>query len=238
MEEKETKGDVSFDTFNPKVSAAPPEKAEEAVTLSSYDIFEKCIRRAENLISFHTTTDKVVGISEEHYCDSFRAAVVLTISALDAFIRKVLVSEVRKAITDKKPLVPKLGDYIKSLLDQDKLLEAARNYDLLERVEVAIKADFETKSFQGEHNINKFMEMVGHKEIFSQVAVQVDINEKNLRKKLAIFTNRRHVIAHSGDYDLNANPHKENSIDKKYAEECIKAVSIFAKTIHEIVEKK
>jgi hypothetical protein len=237
MEEKQTKGDIGADTFNPLVSAAPVEKPGDA-TLSSYDVFEKCIRRAENLVSFQASTDKIEGLSEEHYCDSYRAAVVLSISALDAFIRKVLVSEIRKAISGKQPLVPKLGDYIKSLLDQDKLLDAARKYDLLEQVENAIKIDFETKSFQGELKIASFMEMVGHKEIFSQVSVKVNVNEKNLRRNLSLYTTRRHVIAHSGDYDLNSNPHKENAIDKKYADECISTVKVFAKTIHEIVENK
>jgi hypothetical protein len=138
----------------------------------------------------------------------------------------------------KKPLPAKLSDYLKNLLTQDKLLEAARKSDLLEKVEDAVKADFETKSFQGEWKITSFLEMVGHKDIFSEVSVEADINEKNLRKKLNLFTNRRHIIAHSGDYDLNQSPHSENTIDKRYASECVDTVRLFAKTINEIIEEK
>jgi hypothetical protein len=162
----------------------------------------------------------------------------LTISALDAFVRKLVISEIVKMIADKRPLNSKLSDYLKRLLNQDKLLEAARNYDLIERVEEVIKSDFETKSFQGEWKITSYMEMVGYKDIFSEVSVKVDINEKNLKRKLSIFTSRRHIIAHSGDIDLNQNPHKENIIDKKYANQCVETVRLFAKTINDIIEKK
>jgi len=235
--ERETKGKIDKDIDNPKVDAASADSIEETVSLSSLEVFEKCITRAENLISFHTSTEKIEEISEEHYCDCFRAAIVLSISALDAFIRKLVISEIIKAISDKKPLNVKLSEYLKGLLNQDKLLEAARNYDLLEKVEEAIKQDFETKSFQGEWKISSYMEMVGYKDIFSEVSVKVDINEINLKRKLGVFTSRRHIIAHSGDYNLNQNPPQENTIDKKYATGCVEIVRLFANTINEIIER-
>lgn len=238
MKEKETKGNIDKDKVNPNVDSISAESVEEIVTLNSYEVFEKCIKRSENLISFHSSTEEIQEISDQHYCDCYRSAVVLSISALDAFVRKVVISEIIKSISGNQQLNSKLTEYVKGLLNQDKLLEAARNYDLLEKVEKAIKSDFETKSFQGEWKISSYMEMVGYKDIFSEVSIKVDINEKNLKRKLSLFTSRRHIIAHSGDYDLNQNPHKENIIDKKYATECVSIVRLFAKTIHEIIEKK
>lgn len=238
MKNLETKGKIDKGVVNPAVDEASTSSLEENITLSSYEVFEKCITRAENLISFHIATEEIQEISDEHYCDCYRAAVVLSISALDAFVRKVVISEIINQIASKKPLNNKLSDYLKGLLNQDKLLEAARNYDLIDRVEEAIKSDFETKSFQGEWKITSYMEMVGYKDIFAEVSMTVDINEKNLKRKLGVFTSRRHIIAHSGDYNLNQNPHNENSIDKKYAEQCVETVRLFAKTIHQIIEKK
>ena len=238
MNEKETKGSIAKKAKNPKVDFVSIEEDETDNSLGPFEVFEKCIKRSENLISFHSSTEKIEEISEQHYCDCYRAAVVLSISALDAFVRKIVISEITKIIADKNPLNIKLKDYVKGLLNQDKLLEAARNYDLLEKVENAIKSDFETKSFQGEWKISSYMEMVGHKDIFSEVSIKVDINERNLRKRLNEFTNRRHIIAHSGDYDLNQSPHIENGIDKKFADECVKTVRLFAKTTHDIIEKK
>lgn len=239
MSEKETKGGKTKGKDNPNVDAVSSAEKDESKSISSYDIFEKCVVRAENLISMHDSTEKVEEISDEHYCDCYRAAVVLTISALDAFVRKVVISEIRNVISDTtKAVNSDLADYIKKLLNQDKLLDAARNYNLLEKVEQAVKDDFETKSFQGEWKITFYLKMVGYKDIFSDVSVKADINESNLKRKLNVFTNRRHVIAHSGDYNLNQVPHKENEITKKYAKECIDTVRLFASTIHDIIENK
>lgn len=238
MTEKETKGGIKKGKENPQVDEASIDTSVDTSTLSSFEIFDKCIKRAENLVSVHDSTDKIEEISDQHYCDFYRAAVVLSISALDAFIRKVIISEIAKILSSNTVLNDKLSEYIKNLLNQDKLLEAARKYDLLERVEKAVKEDFETKSFQGEWKITSFLEIVGYKNIFSEVSIKVDINERNLKKKLNIFTNRRHIIAHSGDYDLNQNPHIENDIDKAFAKDCIETVRLFAKTINEIIENQ
>ena len=239
MKEKVTKGGIKGGSDNPNVSAISSVTADETKSITSFEVFEKCIIRAENLISVHDSTEKIDEISDEHYCDCYRAAVVLSISALDAFVRKVVVSEIRKIISDtSKPMNPELSEYVKNLLNQDKLLEAARKYNLLDKVEEAVKTDFETKSFQGEWKITQYLKMVGYKDIFSEVSIKADINEKNLKSKLNIFTNRRHIIAHSGDYNLNQTPHKENDIDKSYASECIQIVRLFATEIHEIIDNK
>jgi len=206
-------------------------------TLTSFDIFIRCIKRAENLVNYESSKEKGIEFSDEHLCDSYRAAIVLSISALDAFIRTLVISEIRTQLSNnKKPLNAKLATYIKNLLSQDILLEAARNYDLLERVEKTVREDFETKSFQGEWKISTYLELVGYNDVIQEVAIKANVNEKNLRRQLNVFTTRRHIIAHSGDYNLNQLPHKENDIKQEYAEECIKIVKLFAENITKIVK--
>jgi len=207
-------------------------------TLNVYDIFVRCIKRAENLVFFQNLSDQKGNLTDEHLCDSLRASIVLSISALDAFIRALVVSEIKKQLSNSKTkLNVRLLEYIKNLLNQDTLLDAARNYDLMEKVEKAVREDFETKSFQGEWKISSYLELVGYKDVFQEVSILANINEKNLRKNLTIYTTRRHIIAHSGDYNLNQFPPTENKICKEDAEECIKIVKLFAEKIHEIVSK-
>lgn len=215
------------------------EKSDNNIDSSSYGVFKKCIKRAENLIHVNESTksNDSVNIEETHYCDCYRACIVLSISALDAFIRKMLINQIIYKLSSKAPLNNQLSEYIKSLLNQDELFKAARELDLSERVEKAVKEDFEKKSFQGDWKISKYMNYLGFKNIFSEVSKKKDINEGNLRKDLKMYTDRRHVIAHSGDYNLNQTPIIENSIDREFAENCIKAVSNFAKAINEIIEE-
>ena len=206
--------------------------------ISSYQIFEKCIQRSKNLLFIRESTDQNEAILEEHYCDCYRASIVLSISALDAFIRKVIISEILNILNSNKRLEKGLSLYIKNLLGQDSLLEAARKHDLSARVEKAIKEDFQKKSFQGEWKISHHMEMIGHKNIYKKVSEEEDINEGRLRANLMKYTKRRHVIVHSGDYDLNSSPFDEMNIDRKFAESCIETVTVFAKGIHKIIEDK
>jgi len=85
MSNTETKGGSSGGANNPNVNAAPSSDDSEVKSITAYDVFEKCIVRTENLISVNDSTKEIEAISEEHYCDCYRAVVVLTISALDAF---------------------------------------------------------------------------------------------------------------------------------------------------------
>lgn len=215
------------------------EKSDNNIDSSSYGVFKKCIKRAENLIHVNESTksNDSVNIEETHYCDCYRACIVLSISALDAFIRKMLITKIINKLSSEEPLNKELSEYIKKILNNDELLMAARKFDLLDRVEKAIKAEFEKQSFQGDRKISNFMKYLGYENIFLEVSKKKDVNEGNLRKDINLYTERRHVIAHCGDYKLNQTPIIENSIDREFAESCIKAVSDFAKAINEIIEE-
>ncbi len=241
MNNKETKGGGRLTKKNLKSShtgnSGTLSEVEISPKLTPYDIFQRCIKRAQNLIDFHSS-DKESEIAE-HFCDAYRAAIVLSISALDAFIRSIVTERINNILLDNtKELPEKLALYLKNLLNQDKLLLAARKYNLHEVVDKHIKEDFGTKSFQGEWKIKTFMELVGYNNIFKQVSDKADISETNLMKKLEIYTQRRHIIAHSGDYDLNNTDQKENSINKEFAEDCVGLVNKFAKHVNEIYLKK
>jgi hypothetical protein len=241
MNKKETKGGGRYSKKNANSSQTgdcnPVDIKVITSKLTPHDIFVRCIKRAQNLIDFHSD-DKGSDI-QEHFCDAYRAAIVLSISALDAFIRSIVTEKINNILLDNSKKLPdKLAIYLKNLLNQDKLLNAARKYNLNEVVDKHIKEDFGTKSFQGEWKIKKFMELIGYQNIFKQVSDKADISESNLLKKLEKYTQRRHVIAHSGDYDLNNTTQAENNITKMFAQDCVNIVNQFAKNVNEICQIK
>lgn len=236
MKEQETKGKINKNATNIAVNAILKKEVTQQKT-TSLDVFNQCIQRAENLISINEATKKIKSLTETHYCDCYRAAIVLSISALDAYIRKIVISEIIRIISDKGEINAKLREYLKGLLSQDKLLDAARHANLNEVVEKAIIEDFEKKSFQGEWKISTYMALIGHDKIFSEICEKTNKNEKTLIKQLNIYTNRRHIIAHRGDYDFSQTPHKENEIDENYAKNCIKEIRFFVETLDKIIVK-
>lgn len=153
----------------------------------------------------------------------------LAISALDAFIRSFVVTRVRGLLANRSAVLPEsLSAQIKKFLKEDGLLEAARRDDLLDRVAKAFRDDFEKRSFQGTKNISEFLTLVGYDDIFHAVAISASMNEHALREELDRFTNRRHAIAHRGDYDLSQNPPRENAVTKEDAVDCVKIVRLIA----------
>ncbi len=208
-------------------------------TYSPYDIFNLSIKRAKNLIKIYSEAKKMGNLTADELSDAYRASIVLSISALDAFIRTFIISKIRKLIAKSEQKLPdSLIDKIKKFITSELLIEAARKNDLLDRVEKSFTADFDKKSFQGTKNIDEFMKMIGFKNIFHDISVKANINEETLKNDLDKYTVRRHMIVHKGDYDLAKMPPTENKITKKEVEECIKVVSNIAKYIHYLEKEK
>jgi hypothetical protein len=206
---------------------------EKATT--SYAVFELCVQRARNLVKLHTAAHGKAGKPEKYAADAHRAAIVLAVAALDAFVSEFVLSRTRGLLASKADPVPSsLRDYVKRFLKEDDLFDAARGDDLLERVDKAFRGDFDRRSFQGTKVIEEYLQMVGYKDMFKDVASKAHLNEDTLRDDLDRYTRRRHAIAHRGDYDLSQNPPKENVITKKDAEDCIRFVCLIAKHMDDL----
>ena len=231
---RETKGGGSEDApTTPETVSQIARVPSSSKPITSFAIFEMCIQRARNLVKLHEAAHGKAGKPERFTSDAHRAAIVLAISALDAFVRDFVITKVSVLLATKTRSLPNaLSAQILKFVDQPALLEAARKDDLLDRVEKAFRSDFEKKSFQGTKIIDEHMRLVGYEDIFRDLASKAGTNETNLKAELNKFTARRHAIAHRGDYDLNENPPKENVVTKKDAEDCIKLVCLVAKHMH------
>lgn len=230
---KKTKVDLSSTPVGSTKIPSPILSVPPSIT--PYDIFLRCIKRAENLINFHSE-DK--NPNEEHFCDAYRASVVLTIAALDAYTRTVTIIKIKEKLKKKPKVSDPLCQYIKSIMTHDGLLESAMNDSFFDEIEHQISDDFQKKSFQGERKISHYMELAGYTNIFGIVSKKNNSNEHNLKEAIDKFTKRRHTIAHGGDYDINQIPYKELEINKEFARECHKIVSAFTETLNEICFRK
>jgi hypothetical protein len=210
-----------------KITTVPPEERPHKFT--AFDLFDKCIERARNLLKIHAQAHGKQAKPERHLADCHRAAIVLSIAALDAYVRALVLNRITELLIDSgRELPAPLTARIKNFLNNDALLEAARKDDLVERVEKAFKNDFEKKSFQGLDVISEALELIGHSNVFHEIAIHKKLNEDTLRKELTHYTMRRHTIAHRGDYDLTQIPPKELTVTKAEAEACIKLVDNIA----------
>ena len=205
-------------------------------------IFNSGIKRAENLLSIDDSSagKKKLTITKDKLNDSYRAVIVLSISALDSFIKTYLGEEIRICLS-KGNLSSNLKQYIKDELfnkDKDSLVNSVLEPDFYDRVLEKFEEDFKNKSFQGQKLIDKYMKLAGVEQVFKQISKNANISADNLQSNLEIYTQRRHQIVHCGDHDLSQTEPTENMISKKDAQNCVKLVKTIAAEIHKMREKR
>lgn len=205
----------------------------------AFNIFNSSIKRAENLQSINKDAKgNKLKISKDKLLDSYRAVIVLSISALDAYIKTYLTSEIKKRINDRS-LSKDLKHYIKDeLFNKETLYNAVLESDFIEKVIEKFDVDFEKRSFQGQKSIDKYMKLAGIDQVFKEITRSANVSPDNLLSDLERFTNMRHLIVHCGDHDLNQTELTENNISEKDAKECINLVKLIASEIHKLSLKK
>jgi len=205
----------------------------------AFKIFNSSIARAENLLKINIDAQKnKLPISEDKLLDSYRAVIVLSISALDAYIKTFLIVEIKKSLGEKK-LSPDLKKYIKEeLFTKDTLHQFVLENNFYDKVIEKFDEDFEKRSFQGQKSIDKYMKIAGVNQVFKLVSKSADKSEDKLLSSIENFTQRRHLIVHCGDHDLTQTELTENKIEEKDASDCIKLVSLIVNEIHKISQKK
>ncbi len=210
------------------------EKSEQA-----FRIFNSGIKRAENLLSINlTSTEDTLSISEDKLEDSYRAVIVLGISALDAYIKTFLIVKIKKSLLERN-LSRDLKIYIKEeLFSKDELHQVVLENNFYEKVVAKFDQDFEKRSFQGQKSIDKFMKLAGFTQVFKQIANSADRSVDILLSSIEEYTQRRHLIVHCGDHDLTQTELTENKIKKEYASKCIDLVKLIVKEIHKISQSK
>ena len=213
--------------------AVPRAKAHEK-SERAFDIFNSSIKRAENLLYIDQDGLNQYNIENDKILDCYRAVIVLSISALDAYVKTFLIVEIRIRLEERN-LSSELKKYIKEeLFDKDTLHQHVLDNNFFEKVSERFDEDFEKKSFQGQKSIDKYMKLAGFDQVFKMVARSADKNADNLQSDIEKFTKRRHLIVHCGDHDLNQTELTESKISVDEASECIKLVKLIACEIHKL----
>lgn len=217
----------------------PQEKKGKDKSERAYKIFLSGIKRAENLHKINVDeTGQKLPILEDKILDSYRAVVVLSISALDAYVKTFLTAEIKQKITDRT-LSSDLKLYIKDeLFNKESLYHVVLDSDFIDKVIEKFDIDFEKKSFQGQKSIDKYMKLAGIGQVFKEITKSANVSLDNLIGNLERYTTMRHLIVHCGDHDLNQTILTENKICEQDAIDCIELVKLIATEIHKIYQAK
>ena len=140
---------------------------------------------------------------------------------------------------EKRDLSSELKQYIKEeLFTKETLYQCVLEKDFYDKVISKLDDDFEKKSFQGQKSIDKYMKLGGFDQVFRMISKSANISSDNLQSDIEKYTNRRHLIVHCGDHDLNQTELTEKDITEKEASDCINLVKLIAGEIHKLSKGK
>ena len=169
--------------------------------MSEHWVFQQNIRRSRALIATHVRLHNKRGKPAMVVSDIMRASVVLTVSAIDAYLHGVARRYAAKA-AQQNPVPPALLDMIKEWrLDPSEILELTLSEDGADRFAAKVEEHFADRTLQDPSKVEQVYRILGIPDIWQDVARRLGRPKDDLCRDFAAVVKRRHRIAHEADID-------------------------------------
>lgn len=158
--------------------------------------FRISISRVRNLVAIYSfVQSKTTGVLD--VSDVLRAALVLTVSALDYYVHEVVRIGMLEIHRGQRPEVPAFSRFQVSMASVRDGLNAATNNDDWLEGEIRLRHGY--KSFQQADNIADAIRLISDKKIWEEVSGCMRADAKNIKQKVNLIVERRNKIAHEAD---------------------------------------
>lgn len=217
--------------------------------MTAIEHFQSSITAADDLVAIYAELRRSRGLGRRGRLDADnldllslpRAAVVASLSALDAYVHAVIYERIPEVLKHEHVPLPlcelmasalpirngqTFRDAVPLLAAQDSLLE------LCLRVKERTLAFI---SYQAPEKIISGYELIGHADIFEAVSAiwpGPGTTANDIRRNLATYVRRRNQIAHEGDHEANGQP---RPMQPQYAQGCRDFVTGLATRLNRVV---
>ena len=194
-------------------------------THTAKTLFDLNIQSSEEMIKLYDGIEKLGTKLEITWL--LRAVVVFSVSALDAYFHDKVKYKAGKF--DLQDLPPSLAKFEIPIGDLTKWDEAKRKGNVIRNWLVD---HYSTIPLQRQEAINTAFKLVGIESLWATIEPNSPAREK-LLSEMQGYIKRRNQVAHEGDREsLRKSGKKLRTIDRPYAEECLK----FAKNLVSKIE--
>lgn len=208
--------------------------------MPAIDNFKKTIERAGAMVRLHTGLCPRGKPRAEH-ADLLRAAIVLSVSAMDGYFHEKVVENVPRfvRIQKGKNLPGRLVQVIKEKVSHDKLIEILFEERPLSHLATIIRKATADRTYQDPAKIEQAVGMLGVDDLWFQIGRKLGVPKGKAKKYIQSYVQRRHQIVHRGDFgQTKKTKNRLNRISRNYADRCVKEVNRFVKAIDEIIEAR
>lgn len=169
--------------------------------MSEHWVFQQNIRRSRALIATHVRLHNKRGKPAMVVSDIMRASVVLTISAIDAYLHGVALHYAARA-AQQKPVPPALLEMIRDWrLEASEILDLTLSADGAKKFAERVDDHFADRTLQDPSKVDQVFRILGITDIWQQVAHGMGRAKDDLCRDFAAIVRRRHEIAHEADID-------------------------------------
>ena len=158
--------------------------------------FHLSINRARDLISVHRSV-RAQSTSILDLSDILRAALVLSVSALDYYVHEVVRSGMLEIHRGLRPEPPAFSRFQISLGSARQGLQDDSDHHSWLEDEIREKHSY--KSFQQPNSIADAIRLISEKKLWDEVGNIIDRPAKDIKLQLSLIVDRRNKIAHEAD---------------------------------------
>ena len=192
---------------------------------SAFDQFRISISRVRDLIAVHNSV-QVISTPALDLSDILRAALVLSVSALDYYVHEVVrlgMLEIYSGSRSEPPAFSRFQVSLGSTRSLDNLLEDE------------IRQRHSYKSFQQPDNIAEAIRLIADKKLWEEVGNLMDRPAKDIKQELSIIVDRRNKIAHEADIDPTFDLGNRWSINEELVNDAVDFIEQVVESIHSIL---
>ncbi|MGX5654365.1 HEPN domain-containing protein [Geodermatophilus nigrescens] len=163
----------------------------------AYNSFRKTLDRVQRLIDAHGTLHGGgPGRPQQQAADVLRAAVVLTVAALDAFVGDVTIEAIPELARKGR-----LGTQAHTIVKPQDLLAALASADPALELQRFARSRFARTTLQSPASITNHLDnYLGYTVDWAQIAGRIGVpTPADAQAALGAYVERRHGIAHAGD---------------------------------------
>jgi hypothetical protein len=199
---------------------------------SALDQFHVSINRVRDLIAVHNSI-KAKSTPALDLSDILRAALVLSVSALDFYVHEVVRLGMLEIHQGLRPEPPAFSRFQISLGSAREGLSVALNLDYW--LEDEIRQRHSYKSFQQPENIADAIRLISDKKLWEEVSKVVGRPAQDIRQQLSIIVDRRNKIAHEADIDPTLGLGNRWGINEILVNDAVDFIEWVVESIHSVL---
>lgn len=198
---------------------------------SALDQFQISIRRVRDLIAVHNSV-KAQSTLALDLSDILRAALVLSVSALDYYIHEVVRLGMLEIHQGLRPEPPAFSKFQISLGSTRQAMSAM---SLDSWLEDEIRQKHSYKSFQSPDKIAEAIRLISDKKLWQEAGIRVNKLAGEIKIELSIIVDRRNKIAHEADINPSLSLGERWIITETDVDDVVIFIESVVEAIHDIL---